>query len=70
MGKELAMDRVVGHAGPNLARRRVVAAWAALERAEALLPPGHPAMWHLQGALAACETEWRAQQPTRERPTP
>src|SRR5438094_6195707 len=41
-------------------RRRIVAAWEALERAADLLPDGHPAAPHVGRALAALEDEWRA----------
>ena len=56
------MDRVVGHTVPALMRRRIVAAWAALERAEALLPPDHPAVGPISAALALLEADWRARQ--------
>jgi hypothetical protein len=61
--KESAMDKMIVQPGRTLEQRRTVAAWEALERAEALLPPGHPAAWHIERALAALESAWHAQLP-------
>ena len=58
------MERRVVVPAVTLERRQVAAAWEALERAEALLPPGHPAAWHLQQTLAAVAADWQ----TRQRP--
>ena len=55
------MDRRIGPQAGTPERRRIVAAWELLERAEALLPRDHPAAWHLAQALAAMEAEWRGQ---------
>ena len=57
------MDRLIEQPAVTPERRRIVAAWEALERAEALLPHDHPAAWHLVLALAALEAHWRAQLP-------
>jgi hypothetical protein len=53
------MDRRIEQPTATPERRRVVAAWELLERAEALLPRNHPAAWHLAQALAAMKAEWR-----------
>jgi hypothetical protein len=55
------MDRLIEQSAATPERRRIVAAWEALERAEVLLPRDHPAAWHLAQALAAMEAEWRGQ---------
>lgn len=54
------MERTTTMPAAALERRRAIAAWEALERAEVLLPPGHPAAWHLQQALLAMAAEWQA----------
>jgi hypothetical protein len=53
------MDRRIEQRAVTPERRRIVAAWEMLERAEVLLPHDHPAAWHLAQALAAMEAEWR-----------
>ena len=58
------MDRLIEQPAVTPERRRIVAAWELLERAEALLPRDHPAAWHLAQALAACQADWRRHQAT------
>lgn len=60
------MDRLIERPAATPERRRIVAAWEMMERAEALLPRAHPAAWHLAQALAAIEADWRRHHTTTD----
>ena len=64
------MDQRIEQPPATPERRRTVAAWEALERAEALLPADQPAAWHLAQALAAMEAAWCAPGAGGERAAP